>query len=141
MNIPHLYSIAFALVVAMIIYDEVRYCHDLPWPPRFIAAGMVFGLLDIGSLLIPSLTGVMAIGLVLAIILCTIENELVQRGKIGQTSAPCGLGLLHCSEGHDCGTASPAAFNQATNSPSTPNQPPMPAVAPGLNITGPPTAV
>jgi len=67
MNLNHLYMIAFALATAIIVYEDVRHCHRLPWPPRIIFTGLVFAMLDLLSIVSQELASVIAIGVVLAI--------------------------------------------------------------------------
>jgi hypothetical protein len=63
-----MFVIGWALAVGIITYQEVKSCHDLPWPPRFIAAALVFGMLDIFAAFISAqLAGVIAIGLILGL--------------------------------------------------------------------------
>jgi hypothetical protein len=58
----------FVITLAIISYSEVSRCKQLPWPPRIIGTGLVFGLLDLFSFVSEELAGVVAIGIVLAAI-------------------------------------------------------------------------
>lgn len=58
----------FVITVGMITYGDVSKCKTLPWPPRFVAAAIVFGMLDLFSAVNEELPGVIAIGIVLAAI-------------------------------------------------------------------------
>lgn len=69
----HIYLGAWIVVSAMIAYQDIHHCHDLPWPPRFIYAAIVFGMLDIAGGFIPELAALMAGGMVLAFGLCTLR--------------------------------------------------------------------
>jgi hypothetical protein len=68
MNIKHAYLIAFAITVGIITWGDIKECHEMPWPPRIVAAGLAFGMLDIFSIVSEELSGVIAIGIVLAAI-------------------------------------------------------------------------
>ncbi len=58
----------FAITVGMITWGDFSKCSSLPWPPRIVAAAMVFAILDLFSALSEELAGVIAIGIVLAAI-------------------------------------------------------------------------
>lgn len=59
--------LAFVLVCGIIAYYDIRKCQKLPWPPRFIYAGIAFIITDIfGSMIDERLSGVMSIGFVIA---------------------------------------------------------------------------
>lgn len=66
MNPKHMFLAGFAITVGMITYGDVSKCHDVPWPPRIVATALVFGLLDLFSVVSEELAGVVAIGVVLA---------------------------------------------------------------------------
>lgn len=66
MNKKHLYVGSFAVVLAIITYGDLRTCQELPWPPRFMATGLVFGILAALGDAIGDLAPVVAVGLVLA---------------------------------------------------------------------------
>lgn len=66
MNLKHAYLVAFVLASMVIAYEDVHQCHRLPWPPRFIAAGLVFSLLSLFSIVNEELPAVIAVGIVLA---------------------------------------------------------------------------
>jgi len=68
MNLRNAYLAAFALAVIIIAYYDVHTCHRLPWPPRIILTGLVFAMLDLFSLVSQELAGVIAVGVVLALI-------------------------------------------------------------------------
>lgn len=81
MNRRHIFLGAFVIFVGIHTYWELRNCHDLPWPPHFIGAGIALGLLDLFSFVNEDLASVMAIGLVLA--------SVVQKGFTGDCSHKC----------------------------------------------------
>lgn len=58
---------AFVACVAAIFYFDLKKCHDLPWPPRLIMTGLVFGLLDLFSFVSEELSTVMTVGFVIAL--------------------------------------------------------------------------
>lgn len=68
MNIKHAFLAAFAITIGIITYYDVKQCKQLPWPPRFIAAGLAFGLMDLFSFISEELAGLLALGIVLAAI-------------------------------------------------------------------------
>lgn len=63
-----LYWAAFIITVSVMAWRDIHKCHDLPWPPRFVFAGITFIGLDLFSILSEELAGVMAIGIVLAVL-------------------------------------------------------------------------
>lgn len=67
-----MYLAAWVIAVGIISFQEIKVCHEMPWPPRIIGAGVVFVMLDLFSPMSPELAAVMAIGFVLALLICTI---------------------------------------------------------------------
>jgi hypothetical protein len=63
----------FAVAVGVISWQDLSKCHQLPWPPRIVAAGLVFAILDAVSVVNQQLANVLAIGFVLAML---VTNEL-----------------------------------------------------------------
>lgn len=61
----------FVITAGMISYWDIHDCHELPWPPRIVATGFVFGMLDLFAVVNPELAGVLAIGFMLAMIVNT----------------------------------------------------------------------
>jgi hypothetical protein len=59
---------AFVVCAGMITYGDISQCKEMPWPPRIVAAALVFGLLDLFSGVAEELTGVIAIGIAIAAI-------------------------------------------------------------------------
>jgi len=126
-----LYLWAFILTCGALTYYQIRECKRLPWPPRYIYAGLTFGLLDLFSLASEELAGVTAIGIVIA--------TFIKRGW----SADCNFGgpvataqLTSANNGMSgdiFATSQPpsyAAFQQpAGNSPNV-----APAQAPGTTL-------
>lgn len=68
MNIRHLYIISFAVVLGIIAWGDISDCKSLPWPPRIVATGVVFGMLDLSSDLLGDVAPLVAVGIVLAAI-------------------------------------------------------------------------
>lgn len=66
MNKKHLFVGAFLITIGVITWGEIKHCHELPWPPKFVAVAITFGLLDLFSILSEDLASVVAIGIVLA---------------------------------------------------------------------------
>lgn len=72
----HLFLGAFVITIGFITFEEFKKCHELPWPPRIIGAGLAFGLLDLLSIVQAELAGVIAIGFTLATVVNTLSpNE------------------------------------------------------------------
>jgi len=71
MNGRRLYWMAFIITVAVMAWRDIHDCHDLPWPPRFVGAGITFIGLDLFSIISEELAGVMAIGIVIAVLVNT----------------------------------------------------------------------
>lgn len=61
-------AIAFGGAIVIITWQDIDKCHELPWPPRFVAAGLTFGMLDLISLWNADLAGLVAIGFLLALL-------------------------------------------------------------------------
>ena len=114
MNFRHAYLIAFVLSVAVISYEDIHQCHRLPWPPRLIAAGLVFSLLSLFSAINEELAGVVAIGIVLA--------TLVNKGFISDC-AP-----------HTTSTVQPTQAQFLASSGSGTEQPPDTGFLAGNNL-------
>jgi hypothetical protein len=68
MNPRLLYIGGFTITAGYISYLDIRKCSTMPWPPRIIATGLVFVMLDLFGGFYPELSGVMAFGLMLALI-------------------------------------------------------------------------
>ena len=60
---------AFILICATITYYDMKKCHRLPWPPRFIFAGLTFFMMEGIAIFDETIAGIMAIGMVIAIFL------------------------------------------------------------------------
>lgn len=71
------YIIGFVVVASMITYKDLKGCGQLPWPPRFVATGLVFSLLDImgASETLSPLSAVMAVGFVIAMVISTLDKS------------------------------------------------------------------
>lgn len=102
---------SFLIVLGVVTYQEVRYCHDLPWPPRLVATGMVFLFLDLFGAVAPELAGVMAIGMVLAMIINTLQLKNMPNVGLGQFAyGIAGKGFFQPSS---------CIHNESTSQPST----------------------
>src|ERR1700751_1457685 len=91
---------SFAITLGVIVYSEIRTCKEAPWPPRIIGTGIVFGMIDLLSMVNDDLASVFAIGFVLAAIV----------GKL----------FVKPSCTHTCATAQPASYKSLDQ--STPGQ-------------------
>jgi hypothetical protein len=60
---------AFVIICGTIAYYDLKQCHRLPWPPRFIFAGLTFLLMEAVSIFDEQVAGVVAVGMVIAILL------------------------------------------------------------------------
>lgn len=85
---------AFVLYCAVHAWTELKKCNDLPWPPHFIAAGIVMAMLYLfGTLVDEGMSSLMAIGLVIAGIVqgwrgdCTHSGDCIGTSQPAQTSA------------------------------------------------------
>lgn len=67
MNGKRLFWVSYLLAIAMLAWADIKNCHELPWPPRFIGAAIAFGVLDVVAAFQEELAGVIAIGFVIAI--------------------------------------------------------------------------
>lgn len=86
MNARHLFIGGFAVCCGFIAYQEIKCCKDLPWPPRFIAVGLTFTILDMFSIVSESLAGVMAVGFTIAIIVNALNPNPGQGNMILTTT-------------------------------------------------------
>jgi hypothetical protein len=68
MNKRHLMMAAFLVTIGIITYGDISQCHDMPWPPRYVATALAFGVLDLFSIVQEDLAGVIAVGIVIAAI-------------------------------------------------------------------------
>jgi len=68
MHGKRLYWMAFIITIVMLSWADIKKCHDLPWPPRFVGAGITFIGLDLFSIVNEELAGIMAIGIVIAVL-------------------------------------------------------------------------
>lgn len=75
MNPRYMYLGGFVITVGVISYYDIAANHELPWPPRIVATGIVFTMLDLFSGFSPELSGVLAIGFMLAMI---VNKKLIQ---------------------------------------------------------------
>lgn len=88
MNARHGFLAGWAITIGTITYFDIKDCHDLPWPPRFIASAIVFGMIDLFATVNAELAGIIAIGIVLAALVnkgftsdCTHTNATVQTSQ------------------------------------------------------------
>jgi len=101
MNLRHLYTISFAVVLAIIAWGDITECKELPWPPRIIATGIVFGMLDLSSDLLGDVAPLVAVGIVLA----AIVNQNFSKADCAKrlsysTSQPADLQNLQGAQGN-----------------------------------------
>lgn len=85
MNPQLMFVGGFVITAGMIAYWDIHDCHELPWPPRIVATGLVFGMLDLFSIFSQELAGVTAIGFMLAMI---VNSKIHSACKI--TKPRCG---------------------------------------------------
>lgn len=87
--------LAFVLICATITYYDMKKCHRLPWPPRFVFAGMTFFLMEGVSIIDETLAGVIAIGMVIAIFLKKGLVSNCQGEFQGATGQPAKIGNIN----------------------------------------------
>lgn len=108
------FVIAYAVSLGIITWDEVKTCHNLPWPPRFVGAAIVFGMIDIVGALNEELANIFAIGFVAALLIKSIP------GRESLTTQQ-----LYTKCNHAGGTAQPSSMSELTGSlPENTLQPP-----------------
>lgn len=102
---------AFGVTVGIIAVQEIIQCKEWPWPPRFVGTGIVFGMIDLLSLVNDELATVFAVGIVLAIIV----------GTFTPSSSPLQMKFVKpvCGK-HSCATAQPASYKNLAQ--PTPDQ-------------------
>lgn len=66
MRTRKLFIACFAIVIILISWRDIADCKELPWPPRFVATAIVFGLLDLASGLLGEVAPLVAVGIVVA---------------------------------------------------------------------------
>lgn len=59
--------LAFILITGLVAYTDMKKCHKLPWPPRFIFTALTFLMMELITLADESLGNVTSIGFVIAI--------------------------------------------------------------------------
>lgn len=85
----------FVITVSTITWYEIQNCQRLPFPSRIVMTGLVFGLVDLLSMINPELGGVVGIGIVLA----AIVNKGFVTGENGCATLPCrGTVPPHCGQ-------------------------------------------
>lgn len=99
---------AFILICATITYYDLRRCKRLPWPPRFIFAGLTFFLMEAVSLVDESIAGVLAIGFVIAIFLK--DGFVADCDHGAQTGQPQTVEFIGDYTGPDQGISSVSEF-------------------------------
>jgi len=111
MNTRALFVGCFAIVSGLIAFDEIRKCHELPWPPRFIATGIVFMMLDLLSTMAASLATAFAVGFVLAMLVCTAAPTNQATGK-----PTCNMSLFgtNCNERKGVATIQPGVVGETS---------------------------
>jgi hypothetical protein len=109
------FVVGFVLAASIITYQDVKNCHDLPWPPRLIATGLFFGLLDMFSLVSEQLAAVMATGVVIGFALNTFTPVKTGGGGIAPRL---GDAFRPSCKPHSCtGTAQPASYQSIDQTP------------------------
>lgn len=61
----------FVMVCVFITWQELKDCGELPFPTRFIATAVVFGMLDLASGFLGTVPLLVGVGLTLAQFICT----------------------------------------------------------------------
>lgn len=102
----HLYLWAFLIAAGTISYYDLKKCKMLPWPPRLIKTGLVFGILDLVSIFNEEIAGVTAIGLVIA--------TFVQNGWVSDCEHPQATGQPQKTKfiGNSLATPQPQSYSQ-----------------------------
>ena len=111
--------IAFILICGSISYFDMKKCHRLPWPPRFIFAGLTFLMMELITMVDETLGGVTAIGFFIAIF---INNGFVKNcaQEFGDaTTHPQTAAFMGDYTGPQQGIASVAEFQQQQQGGST----------------------
>jgi len=106
---------AFILIVAIITYNDMKKCHRLPWPPRFIFAGLTFFLMEAVAILDETVAGVMAIGFVIAIYMKDGFVSSCPGQTTSQTGQPQSVEFTGDFTGPGQGIPSVTEFQQASN--------------------------
>lgn len=131
LNVRKVLLVSFAVVVGVISWQDIQ-CNkqagavkgqlQLPFPPRIVAAGVVFILLDMVSSIVGDAAGLVGAGIVFSMLVCTVRPPPT---KPGQRCTVC------CSRF----TASRCEAMAATST-SQPSKPAIsgksPAIAPGV---------
>jgi hypothetical protein len=101
MNIRHLYVVSFAVVLGIIAWGDISQCKELPWPPRIVATGIVFGMLDLSSDLLGDIAPLVAVGIVLAAIVNNNFSKADCAKRLSYaTSQPADLQNLQGTQGN-----------------------------------------
>lgn len=68
-NTRKLFVVCFILTLSVITWGDLTKCKQLPWPPRFIATGLMFGILDMASGVLGEIAPMVGVGIVIAALL------------------------------------------------------------------------
>lgn len=111
---------AFVIICGTIAYHDMKKCHRMPWPPRFIFAGLTFFMMEAVSLFDESISGVLAIGFVIAVLL---KDGFVANcpDSKAATGSPAQVEFVGDYTGADQNIASVAEFQQGGSSGNTTN--------------------
>ena len=104
-------KVAFAIALGIISWKDITKCHQMPWPPRFIGAGLTFGMLSLLYDFSEEFANVLAMGFLVALVVSGVKNPNCNHGNCG---TPCpGADFL------TLGTLTPNAVATAQTSGST----------------------
>jgi hypothetical protein len=125
--------IAFVIICIAITYYDIRKCKRMPWPPRFIFAGIAFGFMELVSLFDETLSGVTAIGFVIATFLK--EGFVATCDEMQGTGHPQVVDFMSGTTNQPPSVGSITEYQQATTQQQSTGIPgPAPALPPGTTV-------
>jgi hypothetical protein len=143
MNSRNTNLIAFALICGAITWYDLKKCHRLPWPPRFVFAAITFLFMELVGLVDERLGAVTSIGFVIAIYMKILAPPKEGSGfwtDCGQqvgTSQPQNTAFMSgLGQNQPPSVSSISEFQQTetTQQQSTGIPGPAPAVPPGTSV-------
>jgi hypothetical protein len=68
-------GVAFVGGLAIVTWSEIKFCHDMPWPPRLVGTGIVYGMIDVIGILSDPLANVFAIGFTVVLLMQVLSDN------------------------------------------------------------------
>lgn len=66
---------AFIAGLAIVTWSEIKWCHDMPWPPRLVGVGITYGMIDVIGIFSEPLANVFAIGMTINLLIQVVSDQ------------------------------------------------------------------